>query len=343
MDKYFVNFNKYPFHITRNVRYINNKYSDKEGECMKLNKFTTVDVIEKGKPTLIMRYYDYETKFKGIIVFIHGVSHGAWCWEYFADYFSKIGYSCFAINLRGHGDDNKNKKGTLKKYVDDVSRCIDYCKIYCKNNNKPYSKPSVLGHSMGGAIVEIYMNEHTNQIKNAILFAPATAQGIKLSAITSTISKTGLYTTPTITGAKTNKHLAESNFFVAKTDNRNFVPRITDKKELELYDEQLCSENIIALLGLICYTLNKPNIPIFVIGSDKDAYFPTKSLHKTASFYDTKEMVLRGLCHDMMLDPERDKAAQSILEFIKHPEDLKNNPEKFINNLEQKLYSIDNK
>ena len=35
---------------------------------------------------------------------------------------------------------------------------------------------------MGGAIVEIYMNEHANQIKNAILFAPATAQGIKLSA-----------------------------------------------------------------------------------------------------------------------------------------------------------------
>lgn len=303
---------------------------------MKNKEFVLVEIT--GKPKLKMRYYKSEEKLKGILVFVHGVSHGAWCWKNFVHYFTKIGYACFVLNLRGHGDNIGNKKGTLKKYVDDVSRCIDRCKIYCENNKIPYSKPSLIGHSMGGGIVEIYMNKYSDQIKNAILFAPATAQGMGLSAFTTTLSKTGFYTEPTVLGWKTNKYLLNSNFFVAKTDNKNFTPRIKDKKELKFYDEHLCSENTFAMFGLIYFKLDKPNIPVFVIGSDKDAYFPTDSLNATANFYDTKPMILRGLCHDMMLDPEWVKAAASVLEFIEKPNDLKRNPQKFINDLEKKIY-----
>lgn len=303
---------------------------------MESKEFEFVEI--KGKPSLEMRYYKAETESEGIIVFVHGVSHGAWCWEKFVDYFTKIGYACFAVNLRGHGDDNKNKKGTLKKYVNDVSRCIDYCKIFCKDNKIPYSKPSLIGHSMGGGIVEKYMNKNSNKIKNAVLFAPATAQGMRGSAFTTTFSKTGGNTFPTILGWRTNKKLINSNFFVAKTDNKNFTPRITDEKELEFYDKRLCSENMLAMWGLIVFKLSKPNIPVFVIGSDKDAYFPTDSLKKTADFYGTKPMILRGLCHDMMLEPEWEKAAESVLEFIKKPDVLKNNPQEFIDNLEEKIY-----
>ena len=306
---------------------------------MEIKKFIPVKIT--GNPKLIMRYYKSETELKDILVFVHGVSHGAWCWENFVEYFTKIGYACFVINLRGHGDNNKNKKGTLKKYVNDVSRCIDGCKKYCDDSKIPYSKPSLIGHSMGGGIVEIYMNEHSNKIKNAILFAPATAQGMGINAFTTTFSKTGLYTEPTVLGWKTNKYLLNSNFFVAKTDNKNFTPRITDKKELEFYDKHLCSENMFAMLGLIKFKLSKPNVPVFVIGSDKDAYFPTDSLNATANFYDTKPMILRGLCHDMMLDPEWEKAAESVLKFIEKPNELKSDPQKFIENLENKIYPKD--
>lgn len=304
---------------------------------MERKEYISIDVT--GNPNLKMRYYKFETKLKGIIVFVHGVSHGAWCWEYFVDYFTKIGYACFAINLRGHGDNKENKKGSLKKYVVDVSRSIMRCKEYCEKNEIQYSKPSLIGHSMGGGIVEIYMNEHSDQIENAILFAPATAQGMGLDVFKTTISKTGWYTAPTILGKKTNKYLLNSNFFVAKDkDTKNFVPRITDKKELAFYDEHLCSENIFPMLGLMYFKLKKPNIPVFVIGSNKDAYFPTDSLNITADFYDTKPMILRGLCHDMMLDPEWEKAAESVLEFIENQDKLKQNPKEFINNLEKRIY-----
>lgn len=49
-------------------------------------------------------------------------------------------------------------------------------------------------------------------------------------------------------------------------------------------------------------------------------------------------MILKGLCHDMMLDPEWGKAAQSVLEFIENPEVLKDKPIEFIDTLEKKIY-----
>lgn len=305
---------------------------------MERKEFIPIEIT--GSPKLIMRYYKSEIKSKDILVFVHGVSHGAWCWENFVEYYTKRGYACFVINLRGHGDDRNNKKGTLKKYVDDVKKCINRCEEYCKDNKIPYSKPYLIGHSMGGAIVEIYISEYSNKIKGAVLFAPATAQGMGKNIFTTTVSTTGFNTLPTTMGRKQNKHLSESNFFVAKDRNtKKFVPRITDETKLKYYDEQLCRESIFAMVNLWKFEITKPNIPVFVIGSDKDAYFPTDSLEITANFYDTKPMVLRGLCHDIMLDPEWEKAAESVLEFIENLNNYKQDSKKFIDNLEKKIYS----
>lgn len=283
----------------------------------------------KGNPPLKVRYYEATGAPKGIIIFVHGVSHGAWCWENFAEFFTDNGYACFALNLRDHGEGkNTPKKFSLSDYVDDVARCVAHCKAFCedKENNLPYSKPFILGHSMGGALVEIYISEHYDEVKGAILFAPVTAQGMGLkSALTTTYSKTGRNTEPTVKGHKPNEHLAESNFFVAKIDNKNYTPRITDQKELEYYDSQLCSESKNAMFRLIKFNVNKNiHIPVFVIGSHVDAYFPKESLDKTADFYncttnDTcrKLLILDNLCHDMMLDPDWMDSAVPVLTFIK--------------------------
>lgn len=291
-------------------------------------KFTPLPI--EGNPPLKVRYYEAAGAPKGIIIFVHGVSHGAWCWENFAKFFTDNGYACFMLNLRDHGDDNKNipKKACLSDYVDDVARCVAHCKAFCEipENKLPYSKPFILGHSMGGGLVEIYISEHSDEVKGAILFAPVTAQGMGfISGLASICSKTGRNTTPTVKGQeKPNEHLAESNFFVAKVNDRNFTPRITDPKELEYYDSQLCSESQKAMFGLINFDLsNNIHIPVFVIGSYVDAYFPEKSLTKTAAFYgckttDTRRklLILENLCHDMMLDPDWMDSATPILTFI---------------------------
>lgn len=303
-----------------------------------------VPVEIAGCPKLIMRYYKSETKLKDILVFVHGVSHGAWCWKNFVEYFTKRGYACFVVNLRGHGDnDKKDIKGShLSDYVIDVIRCIDYIENH-HNDTKidiTYSKPIIIGHSMGGAIVEKYISDFSHKVKRAVLFAPVTAEGMKLGGIVVTsFSLRGLRTLPTsLFGWKV--FLAKSTFFAVKYKMR-CVSRISSE-DLEYSKQLLCKESFKAMLDLRKFKLNKSiNIPVFVIGSDKDAYFPTNSLNETAVFYDTKAMILLGLCHDMMLDSEWEKAAESVLEFIEKPNELKTDPEKFIKNLINKIYPKD--
>lgn len=307
-------------------------------------KFVPLEI--EGEPKLKMRYYKSEIELKGIIVFVHGVSHGAWCWEKFIEYFTKIGYACFAINLRGHGDnDKKDIKGAhLSDYVIDVIRCIGYIENHHNDSeiNITYSKPIIIGHSMGGAIVEKYISDFSHKVKGAVLFAPVTAEGMKLKGIlTTSFSLRGIRTSFTsLFGRKV--FLAKSNFFAVKYKIKCKC-RINNE-DLNICKKSLCRESIVAMFKLCKFKLNRNiDIPIFVIGSDKDAYFPENSLNTTAKFYGTKPMKLKGLCHDMMLDPEWKKAAESVLEFIEKPNKLKSDPQNFIENLENKIYPKDSK
>lgn len=283
-------------------------------------KFVPLEI--EGEPRLKMRYYKSEVKLKGILVFVHGVSHGAWCWEYFVDYFTQAGYACFAINLRGHGDNNRKdiKKARLSDYIIDVIRCIDYIENHHNDPeiNIAYSKPVIIGHSMGGAIVEKYISDFHHKVCSAVLLAPATAEGMGLRRILATsFSLRGIRTSFTsLLGWKV--FLAKSNFFAVKHKMR-CVSGISNE-DLEYSKQSLCKESLAAMFGLSKFKLNRDiGIPVLVTGSDKDAYFPEHSLNTTADFYDTKPTIISGSCHDMMLDEKgRIRSAQAILEFIEN-------------------------
>ncbi len=305
-----------------------------------MNKVNYKTIPFNESPKLVMRYYKAEMPQKGILVFVHGVSHGAWCWWKFVDFFTKVGYACFVINLRGHGENDRNdiKGAKLSDYLTDVVHCVEYIKNNCNSPeiNIQYFKPFIIGHSMGGAIVEMYIDKYSDEVEGAILFAPVTAGGMNLRILTTSFSIRGFSTLPTAFFGK-KIFLSISNFFAIK--NKILYKCTVSKADLEYSRKELCKESIRAMFGLWDFELkDAPNIPVFVIGSDKDAYFPIKSLNKTAAFYDTKPMILKGLCHDMMLDFEWEKAAQSVLEFINSPEKLKNDKDAFIRNLKNKIY-----
>ena len=264
---------------------------------------------------------------KGSIIFVHGICHGAWCFEKFMDFFSENGYECFALNLRGHGDNNP--KGltfaTLSQYVSDVKKCVEYCIDYC-SKNEIKEKPFLLGHSMGGAVVQKYIGEYTNTVKGAILFASATAGGMNFWE--------------TIKDGFTHKNLLLANFVGLGFGKRMkidsiwksafFDKRISHEKA-KIYKEKLCRESIIILFRDLYkeYTNNNDIcIPILVVGSYADSYFKEDSLITTADAYkcsknDTKKKleILSDLCHDMMLDEVDEgwkKSAKAVLDFMEN-------------------------
>ena len=277
-------------------------------------------------PELKVRYKAAKGSPKGSIVFVHGICHGAWCFEYFMNFFSENGYECFALNLRGHGDNSR--KGltfaTLSQYADDVAECIKYCTEHC-NRNGIKEKPFLLGHSMGGAVVQKYIKEHFDEIKGVVLFASATAKRMPYFKTLFNLRKKNLRTAALKAwGFKVaDKKIAGSAFF----DNRiKLVNNITGYNKL-LHKESI----VITFVSLyLPYYKGEYNgdIPILTIGSEADSYFPKESLLKTAKVYgctesDTKRhlKILTDLCHDMMLDEVDNgwkKSAKAVLDFMEN-------------------------
>lgn len=295
---------------------------------------TTEQKYEKipisSSPELIVRHQSARGSLKGSIVFIHGVCHGAWCFENFMDFFSKNGYECFALNLRGHGDNpRKDLKGAkLSDYSDDVKRCIDYCAQYLKEHNIS-GKPFLLGHSMGGAVVQKYIGEYSNTIKGAILFASATAPKMCFfkTFITTLFNYHLFFASLVAYGCKKKCIINNSAFSTGKDKNGKRIQRIKNTDGLQLLHKEPLRIVIIDLHSK--YTKNHSvNIPILVTGSYADLYFPEESLKKTAKIYkcseeDTRKnlKILPDLCHDMMLDEVDEgwkKSAKIVLEYMKN-------------------------
>ncbi|MCI8328664.1 MAG: alpha/beta hydrolase [Oscillibacter sp.] len=273
---------------------------------------------------------------KDYIVFVHGICHGAWCWENFIDFFAEQGYQCYAVSLRGHGNsegkENLNSF-TLSDYVEDVKTVVDMCA----------TKPFLVGHSMGGAVVQQYIGKYSNTVQGAVLFAPATAPKMKHRDILP-LKLNLIFATLIALERKfifSKEFLAQhAAFFTGRDKNGGKVQRV---KDTSAYSRLLQPESKEILGGFIrAGDLDKADysdnyavdIPVFVIGSYADQYFQQESLEQTASAYASNKktalVILKCLCHDMMLDdfePEAWKAsAAPVLAFMEDPLGFVDNP-----------------
>ncbi len=85
------------------------------------------------------------------ILFVHGVWHAAWCWdEHFLPYFAEKGFTAYALSLRHHG--KSQSTGSIRwirgaEYVEDVAQVVEMIG----------QTPVLIGHSMGGYIVQKYL------------------------------------------------------------------------------------------------------------------------------------------------------------------------------------------
>jgi len=100
------------------------------------------------------------------LLFVHGGCLSAWCWDdHFLDFFADNGYRAIALNLRGHGGSPVSKplnKCTIADYVDDVRSVAATLS----------ATPVVVGHSMGGFIVQKYLETDTAPAAVLVSSAP---------------------------------------------------------------------------------------------------------------------------------------------------------------------------
>ncbi|MFM2319913.1 MAG: hypothetical protein RLZZ215_2534 [Pseudomonadota bacterium] len=92
------------------------------------------------------------------ILFVHGILSAAWIWDvYFLNWFAAQGYQAYALSLRGHGhspsDKPINRLG-LADFVDDLRQAVLHI------HQQTGKEPILVGHSMGGMVVQRYLSEY---------------------------------------------------------------------------------------------------------------------------------------------------------------------------------------
>ncbi len=220
-------------------------------------------------------------------------------------YFAGSGYAAYAVSLRGHG--KSEGRGNLRwtsvaDYVSDVEAVIGQIGV----------PPVLIGHSMGGLVVQKYLEKH--QAPAAVLLASVPPKGL-LGA--------------TLRVARRNPldflrvNLTMSLYPVVGTPKkcRDFLfSAEMEEEQLMEYFGQIQDEAYRAYLDMVVFNLPRPKLvktPILVLGAANDNAIARKEVKATAKAYGVDAEIFPGMAHDMMLEAEWRKVADRILAWLK--------------------------
>ena len=239
------------------------------------------------------------------LLFVHGAWHGAWCWdEHFLGHFAQQGFAAHALSLRGHGgsDGRSRLRWTrLAHYVADVAQVVGQLP----------QPPVIVGHSMGGAVVQKYLETHVAPAGVLLASMPpagvlgatlrlARRHPIVVAKAGATLDLSALVATP---------QLVREVLFSSS------LP----EDEVRSYGERLQQESYLAFLDMLALDLPRPHrvtTPLLVLGAARDALFRLNEVEATAHAYRTQAVVFADMAHDMMLEAGWRTVADRIVAWL---------------------------
>ncbi|MCW2558180.1 MAG: lysophospholipase [Mycobacterium sp.] len=234
------------------------------------------------------------------LLFVHGAWHAAWCWdEHFLSFFADKGYRALAVSLRGHGRSPTSKPlrtCSVGDYVEDVSLVAD---------SLP-RRPVMIGHSMGGLVVQKYLESH--DAPAGVLMASTPPQGYLGSGLRWIKRHPWHFAKIAITGKSlayvNTPQLARERFFSAHTPDSHVVEYATRLQE------ESARSGVDGLLNLP--RPRRVTAKLLVLGALDDGAVTAKEVHATARAYRTEAEFFPNLGHDMMLEPGWAAVAERI-------------------------------
>jgi pimeloyl-ACP methyl ester carboxylesterase len=225
------------------------------------------------------------------VLFIHGTWHAAWCWsEHFLDYFAANGFAAYALSLRGHGASEGH--GRLR-----FVRVRDFVQDIASVAASLPAAPVLVGHSMGGFLVQKFLEER--EAPAAVLMASAPPTGVwpmfarlvrdhPIDVIKSNL-KFSLW--PIISDPDRARRMLFSSAMPSE--------------EVSRFHRLLQDDSVFGYLDSLMFDLvatERVSSPVLVMGAGDDVMVTAKEIDSTASAYGVKPIVFEGLAHDMMLD-----------------------------------------
>ena len=238
------------------------------------------------------------------ILFVHGLWHGAWCWdEHFVPWFVERGYDARAITLRHH--DQRHAPGLR------TTRIRDYVADVASAASQFGDPPVIVGHSMGGFVTQMYLSDHSAPA--AVLLASLPPSGILGATL-----RVGRRHPIRLLASNATMSLYRSVSTPARAREMFFSPELPES-DVARYQSRLTDDSFFAYLDLLFFSRPKVNAiktPILVIGGEQDWTVTRPDLEQTARAYRAELAMFPG-AHDLMLDPGWEKVAQRIDSFIR--------------------------
>ena len=254
-----------------------------------------VEIIDKGSAT---------GAHPAPLPFVHGGYHAAWCWnENFLDFFADKGYRAVALSLRGHGASALSQplnSCSIADYVDDV-RCAA---------EQLGSEPVLIGHSMGCFVVQKYLE--TYGVRAAVLMAPATPQGVRLSVMRMFRRHPWLFLRATTSGKSADlvntSAMAREYLFCARTPEpivKSCAARMENESARAGLDQMM----------MIRFP-DAPPMPLLVLSAEEDGMRTNREVSATARTYRTTAEFFPNMGHNMMLEPGWRDVADRISDWL---------------------------
>ncbi len=216
------------------------------------------------------------------LLFVHGLGHGAWCWEHWLQAAAAAGHPAYAVSLRGHGGSaGALRTARLSDYVDDVVHTAA---------SLP-RRAVLVGHSMGGLVVQKALARYGAHA--GVLVAPVPAR----PALGSLLSIA-------------RRHPADAARMMVGGSlplRREYLFNQLDAAEAQRLADRCGPESPLAQFQLL---LHRPaaqprgDAPVLVLGTPDDALVPLADVRRTAGHYEAELRTFAGMGHDLMLDAD---------------------------------------
>lgn len=242
------------------------------------------------------------------ILFIHGAFTGAWCWdEYFLPYFAKQGYPAYALSLRGHGKSEGGSEtlvmASLADYADDLLWGVDAIG----------ETPILVGHSMGGMVVQKYLQ--TYSAKAVILMNSVPPTGLASCSMYMAMKEPFLFQQLTLMQTLGTQFVTPQFVKKALFSNNHISESILQK-----VFETMQWESQRVIIDMMWFDLPRPlqkMPPLLVLGGCQDVFFPPEITSFIAQYYGkTDHHLFPNLAHAMMLDDSWQVVADYMVDWL---------------------------
>ena len=231
------------------------------------------------------------------IVLVHGAWHGPWCWVHVEGALKDRGHKVTSIALPGHDVPGRRDRiwNSIGQYVEALRAAVDAC----------LDPPVLVGHSMGGYVVQRYLE--SADVEAAVLVASAPANGV-LAANLRTLRRLPFRTiramlTADYIGLVDDPELVRGHFFTPATPGV-VVDAVVERLQNE-------SARAINTMVLRAPRTERVTTPVHVVAAAGDAIFTLDEQHALAAAYGTQAVVLDG-GRDLMLDTSWPDLAEHI-------------------------------